>query len=187
MEDGFEVPLEPIGLRATLRCVDWSLRGVASVEGVSESSHVEAFARFYEEQLVPFSRLAFLLVGDSGLAEELAHDALSELQPRFDELEHPVAYARTVLVNMVGAQRRRGARRREAELRAAGRTQVDAETRGLFDVVERLPARQRAVIVLRYYEGLSESEIAATLRCRPGTVKSLVARALERLRKELSD
>ena len=55
--------------------MDWSLRGVASVAGVSESSHVEAFARFYEEQLVPFSRLAFLLVGDSGLAEELAHDS----------------------------------------------------------------------------------------------------------------
>jgi RNA polymerase sigma factor (sigma-70 family) len=48
-----------------------------------------------------------------------------------------------------------------------------------------LPHRQRAVLVLRYFENLSEVEIAHTLSCRPGTVKSLAARALQRLRQEL--
>ncbi len=52
-------------------------------------------------------------------------------------------------------------------------------------LVDRLPERQRAVLVLRYFEGLSEAEIAETLSCRPGTVKSLASRALDRLRKEL--
>jgi RNA polymerase sigma factor (sigma-70 family) len=47
--------------------------------------------------------------------------------------------------------------------------------------------RQRAVLVLRYFEGLSEVEIAETIGCRPGTVKSLSARALERLRRELGE
>jgi RNA polymerase sigma factor (sigma-70 family) len=55
----------------------------------------------------------------------------------------------------------------------------------LFDVVGRLPARQRAVIVMRYFEDLSEAEIAEALGCRPGTVKSLAARALQTLRTEL--
>ena len=55
----------------------------------------------------------------------------------------------------------------------------------LFDVVVKLPVKQRVVIVLRYYEGLSEAEIAAALSCAPGTVKSLASRALARLRKEV--
>ena len=55
----------------------------------------------------------------------------------------------------------------------------------VLDLIDRLPSRQRAVLVLRYFEGLSELEIAEVLSCRPGTVKSLAARALSRLREEL--
>ncbi|HEX2039468.1 MAG TPA: sigma-70 family RNA polymerase sigma factor [Acidimicrobiales bacterium] len=55
-----------------------------------------------------------------------------------------------------------------------------------WDVLRRLPYRQRAVLVLRYYEDLSEAEIADVLDCRPGTVKSAANRALARLREELS-
>jgi len=58
-------------------------------------------------------------------------------------------------------------------------------TSELLDAIDRLPFRQKAVIVLRYYEDLTKEAIAATLGCRPGTVKSLAARALARLAKEV--
>ena len=61
----------------------------------------------------------------------------------------------------------------------------DPQARELLDVIDALPRRQKTVVVLRYYEDLTEAEIAAVLGCRPGTVKSLVARALTRMRKEL--
>ena len=59
------------------------------------------------------------------------------------------------------------------------------ENEPLWQALRALPQRQRAVIVLRYYEGLSEAEIADALGCRPGTVKSLAKRALDHLAKEL--
>ena len=55
----------------------------------------------------------------------------------------------------------------------------------LWTALERLPQRQRAAIVLRYYEDLSESRIAELLQCRPGTVKSLLSRGLEAMRTEI--
>lgn len=57
----------------------------------------------------------------------------------------------------------------------------------MWPLLQRLPTKQRAVLVLRYYEDLSEREIANVMGCRPGTVKSLASRALEALRKELAD
>jgi RNA polymerase sigma factor (sigma-70 family) len=107
------------------------------------------------------------------------------VQPRFAELEHPAAYTRVVLVNLTRRHVGREARRRNAEQRTVSTIVVSPEHRELLDVVGALPLRQRAVIVLRYYEGLSEAEIATALRCRQGTVKSLSARALERLRREI--
>lgn len=69
-------------------------------------------------------------------------------------------------------------------LRLPGYT--DDEDRDLLDVVDRLPYRQKAVVVCRYYLDLSETQIAEALGCRPGTVKSLASRALATMRKELS-
>jgi RNA polymerase sigma factor (sigma-70 family) len=72
-----------------------------------------------------------------------------------------------------------------AEAAATRPASVSSGARELLDVIDALPSRQKAVIVLRYYEDLSEAEIARALGCRPGTVKSLAARALERLRKDI--
>lgn len=94
---------------------------------------------------------------------------------------NPEAYLRTTLVNRCHNWRRRG-RVREAKLPLlAGSTSVELPADELADAVAALPFRQRAVIVLRYYGGLSEAEIGAALGCRNGTVKSLAARALARL------
>ena len=145
------------------------------------------FATFFACRFEPCARLALLLTGDEHLAEELAQEALTRVQPRFAELDDPDAYTRVVVVNLVRKHFRREARRNSAEKRTLTPVVVAPEHRELLDVVAALPLRQRSVIVLRYYEGLSEAEIAAALGCRQGTVKSLAARALERLRREVGD
>jgi RNA polymerase sigma factor (sigma-70 family) len=158
---------------------------VSAIERTVIEGSDESFTHFYRSEFDRLARLAFVLTSDSSLAEELAQEALTRVQPVFARLESPTAYARTVLLNLLKKHRVGEARRRERELAAARPDHELPEARELLDVVDALPFRQRAVIVLRYYEGMSEAEIASSLRCRPGTVKSLAARALARLRREI--
>lgn len=139
------------------------------------------FEELFEQAWPGAVRLAALLTQDPAAAEELAQDAFTELYRAWERAANPDAYLRTVLVNRCHNWRRR-ARVRETKLRLVatpGRVELRADE--LADAVASLPFRQRAVIVLRYYGGLSEAEIASALGCRNGTVKSLAARALARL------
>ena len=91
-----------------------------------------------------------------------------------------------MLVNLCKRHRAGLARRAVTDRRAAvGSTSEALEAYELLDVVDALPYRQKVVIVLRFYEDLSEADIAVTLGCRAGTVKSLGSRALARLRRVL--
>ena len=166
-----------------VRCVD---RLVIARTGVTSSSLEARFDQFYSNEFAPSARLAHLLTGRNDVAEDLAQDALARVHRHFDELDNPAAYLRTTVVN-VCKNWHRGARREQA--RNDRITPPDAvlgpEIEELLAVVDRLAYRQRAVIVMRYWLDLSEAEIADHLGCRPGTVKSLAARALEQLRKEL--
>lgn len=148
------------------------------------------FQRFYEERYESTVRLARLLTGESHAAEDIAQDAFVKVY-RFAEssqkpIENPVALLRTTTVNLC---RTWHTRQRRAELRMTRHgpdpTSLTVWERDLDASLRRLPHAQRAVIVLRYWLGLSEAEIAGALDCRPGTVKSRHARALRTLRKEL--
>jgi RNA polymerase sigma-70 factor (sigma-E family) len=142
-------------------------------------------------------RLAFLLTGDPHQAEDLTHEAFVRCVGRFGHLrarESFHAYLRRTIVNLHTS----GIRRRYVErrwLQHEGRMAAVA-TDSLPDVGERedlwralalLPPRQRAALVLRYYEDLSEQDTAATLRCSVAAVKSLVARGSEALRALVSE
>ena len=146
---------------------------------------VDSFDAFCRRELDWARRLAYVLVVDADAAAEIAQDAFLGLQPRYADLRNPRAYLRVTIVNGCRRHRRREARRRESQRLAAEPEAVSPPSGEILDLVDRLPERQRAVLVLRYFEGLSEAEIAETLSCRPGTVKSLASRALDRLRKEL--
>jgi RNA polymerase sigma factor (sigma-70 family) len=140
---------------------------------------------FYAAQLAWARRLTFVLVGDSRFVDDLVQDAFMRLRPRFDEIDNPRAYLRVTLVNAVRRHRRRERRREDAQQESA--QPVPKSNAGLDDLlarIDRLPHRQRAVLVFRYFEDLSEAEIADALGCRPGTVKSLASRALAQLREE---
>jgi RNA polymerase sigma factor (sigma-70 family) len=107
-------------------------------------------------------------------------------------MQLPLAYARRILINLAtdGARRRM---QREVELepgRAANEAIVDPlagydDRAELLDALAALPARQRAVLVLRYFNDLTERQAAEILGCPPGTVKSSAARGLARLREAL--
>jgi RNA polymerase sigma-70 factor (sigma-E family) len=151
------------------------------------SGNAAEFADFYAEAFDRSARLAFLLTGDLSVAEDIAQEALTRMQPRFATLEHPAAYLRAVVVNL--ASRARVRRDRESQLRRKLGSPASEvlRARELMDVIDGLPRRQRTVVVLRYYADMSEADIAAALGCRAGTVKSLASRALATLRKELGD
>jgi RNA polymerase sigma-70 factor (sigma-E family) len=179
--------MEPRQGQQTLSSRELSSREprVTVIEPTVGGDAAAAFSRFYCQQFDRLARLAFVLVGDAVEAEDLVQETLTRVQPAFPGLNAPVAYARTVLMNLVKHRHARDARRRQAEAAATIPDAVNSSARELLDVIDALPERQKAVIVLRYYEDLSEAEIAAALGCRPGTVKSLAVRALARLRKDI--
>ncbi|MFJ1912822.1 SigE family RNA polymerase sigma factor [Streptomyces sp. NPDC088147] len=135
-------------------------------------------------------RMAWLLTGDAHLAEDLLQSTLAKVWPKWPRIarDRPEAYVRKSLVNLHASWWRR---RWRGELPygevpdAVGTFDAYAEVdleQSLAAAVRALPVRQRAVVVLRYFEDLSVDDTAATLGCTPGTVKSQAARALSSLR-----
>lgn len=139
-------------------------------------------------------RLAFFLTGDRELAQDLVQDAFVRIAGRFGHLRTPdafEAYLRRTIVNLFTSHLRR-LRLERAELareRAARPIETmpaDAvEHDDLVRALRHLPERQRAAVVLRFYEDLTEREAADVLRCSTGAVNSLVSRAMASLRDEM--
>lgn len=162
----------------------------AEVDLVREHSDRGAddeFSCFYAAHYAPTKRLAYLLTGSVSSAEDATHDAFTAVYPRFADLEQPSAYLRTVTVNLC----RRLWRRRAAERSRLARLGIDdivmpSEAAELLSGIRHLPHRQQEVVVLRYWARMTDSEIASTLDCPVGTVKSLHHRAIANLRREFS-
>ncbi|HEY1511882.1 MAG TPA: SigE family RNA polymerase sigma factor [Solirubrobacteraceae bacterium] len=153
------------------------------------------FDQFVAAHVNELLRTAYLIVWDEAEAEDLVQECLLKVArhwPRIRRMDQPRAYARRILVNLaVDGARGRARRRGELEPEAAASSiAVDPlpalDTRAeLLQALSELPARQRAVLVLRYFNDLTEAEVAEVLGCSPGTVKSSASRGLARLRKAL--
>lgn len=149
------------------------------------------FADFVEQWSPALLRVAFLLTGDRGLAEDLLQTALLKTSRRWSRIaDHQAAYpyVRRVLVTTYASWRRR---RRVGEVLTDQLPEQAAAEDGAAPgravaALDVLPPRMRAVIVLRFYEDLSEADTAAALCCSVGSVKSQASRGLARLRVELS-
>jgi RNA polymerase sigma-70 factor (sigma-E family) len=150
----------------------------------------------YERHASQLARLAYLITGDPEVAEDLCQEAFARAFVRLVHLrraEASHAYLRRTVINLALKQRQRAKREREhlselARLPGESFTDPDIALREqLWTALQRLPHRQRAALVLRFYEDLSEREIARILGCRRGTVKSLVHRALIGMRTEMED
>jgi RNA polymerase sigma-70 factor (sigma-E family) len=158
-----------------------------------EEHRTDRLDELYARHAHGTARLAFLLTGDRALAEDLTQEAFVRLAGRFGHLRDPDAagaYLRRTVVNLANSHFRHAAVERQTAGRPAARIAadegVDVATReAVRTALRRLPPRQRAAVVLRYYEDLSERATADLLRCRPGTVKSLLSHAMAKLRAEI--
>lgn len=133
-------------------------------------------------------RTAFALTGDLTAAEDLVQDTFERLYVAWPRVDDPRAYAHRSLINHSHNRWRSRARRPESALTDAhdhpspDGTDHSDDRDAVVRAIAALPARQRAVIVLRFLEDLSEADTAHALSCSVGTVKSQTSRALARLR-----
>lgn len=144
----------------------------------------------YEEHVGRAVGLATLLTGDVHSAEDIAHDAFLRAAGRSRHLRDPDAfgsYLRTTVVNMCRARGRWVRRQRNLLDRERGTRTTEPDTTAddrdeLWPLIKGLPYRQRAALVLRYWDDLSEAQIADVLRTSPRAVNALLSRAMDTLR-----
>jgi RNA polymerase sigma-70 factor (sigma-E family) len=160
------------------------------------SDRDEEFTAFAESRWDRLCRFAYALARDQQHAEDLVQRALAQVfvaWPRIRARESAESYARTCVTRCFLSETKRR-RWREVPLThavepsdtgASAEADVDARDEVWREICA-LPPRQRAVVVLRYYEDLSEAEIADVMDCSPGTVKSQCSKALGKLRLQLA-
>jgi RNA polymerase sigma-70 factor (sigma-E family) len=152
------------------------------------------FVQFVSARWSSLYRLAYLLTASPTAAEDLLQTAFEKAYVRWSRIgrmEFPEAYVRRMMVNaLVSSGRRAWLREVPSDSLpevSAGAIDIGVLDRSLlWPLVCALPVRQRAVIVLRYYEDLSEAQIADVLGCAPGTVKSQTSAAMKALRRALT-
>jgi RNA polymerase sigma-70 factor (sigma-E family) len=151
----------------------------------------------FSTHYAPMCRLAYVILGDAAVAEEIVMEAMLKTFSswrRIRDLDRVDAYLRRTVVNLCRSR----IRRKVVETRASGVLQGRAERaepdwdpdrhdvqRTVWDAVKGLPERQRACVVLRYFEDLPEAEIAHVMDCSVGTVKSQLSKARAKLGRAL--
>lgn len=154
----------------------------------------EEFGQFAAARGGSLCRTAYLLTGDWQAGEDLVQEALTRTYLRRRRLRGEAAlepYARKVMVSLFLTSRRRRWHRElpHADLPEQafnGSLEVIENRHGLWPALMELSPQQRAVLVLRYFEDLTEADIAVVLGCTPGAVKTHAARGLDRLRKTIT-
>lgn len=151
------------------------------------STSTATFTEFYRAHHPQAVRWALALVGSRQVAEELAHDSLESVGQRLGRLDNPGGYLRRTVVNAARSWHRGRLRElRRIRLVSAGQPTAYTEpTREMLDALAHLPYKQRAAVTLRYWADWTDDDIAAALGCAPATVRVLLHRGIEALRKEI--
>jgi RNA polymerase sigma-70 factor (sigma-E family) len=166
-------------------CVERDWQAVTADDAAS-------FDAYVTEHQAGLVRYATLLAGSRALGEDLVQDVLIRLYPRWGRLADPHPYVRRSVTNEFLSWRRRWSTRSiqvvpdEFLNQQAVDPWDDGPDPELWARLQSLPRQQRAAVVLRYYEGFDDAEIADVLRCTVGTVRGHVSRGLATLRKALA-
>jgi RNA polymerase sigma factor (sigma-70 family) len=152
--------------------------------GVGVRAGLEAL---FDVEYEAMYRLAFAMLGVDHDAEEVVQDGFVGLAARWGSVDNPGGYLRVSVVN--GARKRMRSRDRrttaEDSIRATATEGSPNSGEYLLDVLDRLPDRQQAAVVLTYYSGFNSTEVGEILQCPAATVRSLLRRALKQLRTEV--
>jgi RNA polymerase sigma factor (sigma-70 family) len=159
---------------------------IVAAGAASETPIVETdtgdFSALYRDARLTMVRIAVGIVRDPGVAEEVVQEAFASVLRKWRRMDRPEAYLRRCVVN---GSLKAASRRRRVDLRAVPETAMETADRDLLDAVAALPVRRRTVVVLRFYGGWTETDIAAAMGIRPGTVKSTLHAALAELRETI--
>jgi RNA polymerase sigma-70 factor (sigma-E family) len=154
------------------------------------------FAEFVTARSTSLHRAAYLIVGDVALAQDLVQEALTKTYvawPRLRDTGNAEAYTRkAITTTAISWFRRKGWNNERStehlpERHSQGHAESVTSRAWLWECLLRLPVRQRAALVLRYYEDLTEAQTAEAMGCAVGTVKSQVSAALAKLRAQIGD
>jgi RNA polymerase sigma factor (sigma-70 family) len=145
------------------------------------SSEPQPLEAVYRSTWLALTRLAYLLVGERTEAEDIVQNVFTTAVTRWDSIEEPAAYLRRAVVNRANDTHRRSSRSPSTALPPIEWID-EAEVDEVWESVRTLPASQRAVIVLRFYEDLALGDIAELLGRPASTVRSDLRRALMKLR-----
>ncbi len=145
----------------------------------------DTFEGLYRSSVDEMTRVAYLITGSSHTAEEIAHDSFIAIRRRWDSINNPRAYLRQTVVNRSRSHLRRLRTQRAAAVDPQPSFEMD-DIDETWDAIQALPVRQRTALVLRYYVDMSIRDIADAMDIRQGTVKSVLHRGRETLRKELT-
>jgi RNA polymerase sigma factor (sigma-70 family) len=173
--------------------------GVSAVRDVTQARapatdaiDAAGFDEVYQAHYASLVRLAHVTTGNRPAAEDLVQEAFADYYRRRDEVAAPVPYLRRAVISRCTSWHRRRMLERRRQHTAAlwlprGDHPLGPDATAVRTALSRLRPRQRAAVFLRYYLDLPEAEIAAALECRPGTVKSLLSRALDAMKEHLDD
>jgi RNA polymerase sigma-70 factor (sigma-E family) len=152
----------------------------------SDEAGRRALLDLYDAEHAAMVRLAHLLTGSLAVAEDVVHDAFLRVYDGLDGVREPGAYLRRTVINLCHSQHRRaGVERRWRDRQPPPEVVLPPEVDDTWRAVRALPARQRAVLVLRFYLDLKVDDVADTLGVPVGTVKSDIHRGLAALALEV--
>jgi RNA polymerase sigma-70 factor (sigma-E family) len=158
-----------------------------------KAENLDGFREFVAARMSPLRNLAYMTCGDWHAADDAVATALAKLYPRWGRLDRPDLYAQTMVFRAAIDETRRPWRRRERsageelpEVALADPSAVSDERLRVRAALRCVPPQQRAVLVLRYYLGMTAEEAADVLGVRAGTVRSQTARGLVNLKAALA-
>lgn len=164
--------------------------------GRTNAAQASRLADLYARHSPAIGRLAYLLTGDATLAEDLTQEAFVRAFGRFRDLRQPESfewYLRRTLVNLTRSHFRKQRTVRDHLARHPVYERIEpmtdrvSERDAMWRALKQLPPKQRTAVVLRFYEDLTDAQVAAAMGCPVGTAKSLIHRGLERLRPEVTE
>jgi RNA polymerase sigma factor (sigma-70 family) len=159
------------------------MRQRAELGSAGEQARGEDVAELFARSRDAAARFAYVLTGSAAVADDIVHDAFAQVIRRWPELREPRAYLYGAIVSGARSWGRRKGRTYALDVPAP--IDVDTDAFVVRQALARLPLAQREVLVLRYFVGMTDVEIASTLGVPLGTAKSHLRRGLDAMRKEL--